>query len=177
MSSSLDSTEASAPRSRLMSITSNTRIGLVSGLEWIVAGESCIPVYSAHAATVLAARFRGDWCREIMRCERGRLGRETCMVANVLPLGCPLPRCQGRMCDPHPSLDDRTRPAAPNGWPRRATPQNPRRDPVQLVIASMSRRVTSSTVCHQYYCVYIFPAVAADRRVAGCGPSAEPARC
>ena len=94
MSSSLERSVASAPRSRLMSMTRNTRIAF-GAQRPATAGCSGMSGYSSHAAMVLVVGLRGigelAWCREIMGCKRGRWCDGMRMVANVLPLGCPLP--------------------------------------------------------------------------------------
>src|ERR671917_1193034 len=111
--------------------------------------------YSSQAATVLTARLRGIGelarCREeIMGYERGRWCGGMRMVANVLPLGCPLPQCQGRTRDPHPSQTVDRAPAAPYWWSRRIHCTGSPKDSVQLVIAALSRSVTPCT--YRYYC-------------------------
>ncbi len=77
------------------------------------------------------------------------------MVANVLPLGCPLPGCQGRMCDPHPSQTVERALPPPYEW----SPRDPHRRIPAGTLHSLSsplrpvvlRRVHSVTVVHSAY--------------------------
>jgi adenosylmethionine---8-amino-7-oxononanoate aminotransferase len=73
------------------------------------------------------------------------------MVANVLPLGCPLPQCQGeRGIRIHPRRFDRAL-LPPTGGPGGSTAQDPREDSVQLVIAASSLSVTPCTYRYRCY--------------------------
>ncbi|MBV9160821.1 MAG: 8-amino-7-oxononanoate synthase [Pseudonocardiales bacterium] len=71
----------------------------------------------------------------------------------MLPLGCPLPRCQEK-CAAHIHPRRSNAPCRPLAGDPGDHPQNPRGDPAQLVIATTAHGVTPSTFCYHCYSVY-----------------------